>query len=314
MIRPITAISFVLLFTLLAVGQANIRAIDFKNFTYPAYCADDKPNPVEVKHGDFEHRGNESAMDYFHFWVKSVEFGDLDGDGKDEAVVITVCHPGGTGKFSEGYIFSLQRNKPKLIGRFPGGDRADGGLVAASVENGFLNVERNELSGGLCCPNFTVTQTYRFSKGNFTSVGDSVRKELYPPKRIVLPPSQNEVVFTETIDYVQRYVISAATGQILTVSTNLPNAPVSLYRGGELIDDGMNGLKAQFRPDEDIIFGIYNNGGQPRVFEVRLRLEEPKTTKNEKGFFTDKTNSLFLASLFRHEDYFYCPFCGGSDL
>lgn len=292
-------IFLVLIFLPLIVeAQPNIRKIDFKNFTYFAYCADEDPIPIRVVNGDFLHRGTNSAFDYLHFWVRSIEFGDLDGDSIDEAVVVTVCHPGGTGKFSEGYIFSPGRLKPKLIGRFPGGDRAAGGIASVFVKDGLLTIERNEEDeGGLCCPNHTITQTYRFARGELKEIGNGIRKELYSPKRIEIPELGKPIVFAENIDYLQRYIVSGAEGQILTVTTNLADAPIYQYKSGDRIEDGVV-LKTRFRPNEDIIFGIYNNAEFPRVFEITVRIDD---RSNSTGGSSEKTESHFFASLFTYE-------------
>ena len=91
--KIITIIGFVF-FVLVPVtfAQNNIREVDFKNFTYEAFCADDEPSEINVKNGEFL----DESENYFRFSVQSVNYGDLNADGKEEAAIVTVCHPGGT--------------------------------------------------------------------------------------------------------------------------------------------------------------------------------------------------------------------------
>lgn len=72
----------IFLLSLTVSGQRNISSVDFRNFEYSAYCADDEPFKVKVSNGEFLHRGNDGPFDYLRFWVHSVEYGDLDGDFK----------------------------------------------------------------------------------------------------------------------------------------------------------------------------------------------------------------------------------------
>ena len=124
-------------------AQTGIRSIDFKNFTYEPLCVGDEARKVTVKGGSFsEEKQMEGYVDRFYFEVFGVAFGDLDGDKQDEALVLGVCNSGGTGNFSEGFVYQIKNGKPVLIERFEGGDRAYGGIKAARVENGLAVIER----------------------------------------------------------------------------------------------------------------------------------------------------------------------------
>ena len=161
------------------LGQNNIRAVDFRNFTYNAQCISETPSDITVKDGEFsEEKQQDGYVDRFYFNVYDIAFGDLDRNPGDEAVVLTICNTGGTGNFSEGYIFSMKRGKPALVARIPGGDRAYGGLRRTRVENGLLVVESNDVGpeGGACCPQVIVTTTYRVSGGRIAKVGKAIRR------------------------------------------------------------------------------------------------------------------------------------------
>lgn len=205
-----------------------------------------------------------------------------------------------------------------MVGRFPGGDRAAGGLVNALVRSGLLVIECNEEgNGGLCCPNTTITSSYRFSKGKLEEIGDSERKELYPATRLEFVAPDKDLVFQATVDYKNRYVISGKKGQILSVTTDQSSAPIYQFKSGERIDDGMNGLKARFDKDGDIVFDIYNNEDHPRVYVITVRIEDiPGMTREFPAPLRSdwKTIVGFWASFRSYEDIIPCIFCGDPDV
>ena len=126
-----------LLFAASAFGQTDIHSVDFKNFTYPALCIGEKASRITVKNGEFsEEKQEDGYVDRFYFNVMDVAYGDLNADRRDEAIILAVCNTGGTGNFSEGFIYSMKAGKAALVARIPGGDRAYGGLRSARVESG----------------------------------------------------------------------------------------------------------------------------------------------------------------------------------
>ena len=99
-----------------ARAQADIRGVDFKNFLYQPSCTDmedgKKPENIKVKNGEFERsKEMEGYTDRFYFEVRGIEYGDLTGDGKDEALILTNCNTGGTGQFTEGLIYTMKAGK-----------------------------------------------------------------------------------------------------------------------------------------------------------------------------------------------------------
>jgi hypothetical protein len=155
-----------------ALVKTNIRQVDFENFTYRI---DGKA--VRVRDGVRSVEGRNSIS------VERVTYGDLTGDGKDEAaIVIEEIGWGGTGVFSCGYIYTLQNGRVRSLTRFEGGDRADGGIVDVKIQSGLLIVERNEperVDGkavGLCCPKYVDTTTYRWNGHRLIQVGDKQRR------------------------------------------------------------------------------------------------------------------------------------------
>lgn len=116
----------------------NIRNIDFRNFEYRPACTDSAA--VEVIDGEAE------LEDGGFFSVSEIVFGDLTGNGTEEAVVLTTCNTGGTGVFHEGFIFTIRGGAPTLLARIEGGDTDRGGIRGAVIEDGRLLVERSQIT------------------------------------------------------------------------------------------------------------------------------------------------------------------------
>lgn len=75
-----------------AGGEKNIRSVDFRNFTYPISGGGAeivKAKSIRVRDGKYERRWNDAVAsdESFSFSVESVSYGDIDGNGKEEAVV-----------------------------------------------------------------------------------------------------------------------------------------------------------------------------------------------------------------------------------
>ena len=156
--------------------KTAVRRVDFKNnFTYKPYCAE---TPVRVRKGEYT---LDKGDDKVFFSVQRVSYGDLTGDGIEEAVVQTVCNTGGTGNFSHAFVYTLRGGKPALLTQIEGGDRAFGGFHALNVsKSGLLVVEAYNVpegEGGACCPQFIDTETYSFKGGKLVKVGKTARRK-----------------------------------------------------------------------------------------------------------------------------------------
>jgi hypothetical protein len=144
----------------LATGA--IRSIDFLNRTYESGDA----GAITVKDGeaDFE---IDPEMPELRGWfnVSAPVYGDVTGDGLEEAIVITAWNGGGTGTFTSGEIYTVREgaSEPVKIGEIPGGDRGDGGLDNITIEGGKILVDRNLSTDddGACCPSKLVKEVWQ---------------------------------------------------------------------------------------------------------------------------------------------------------
>ncbi len=161
-----------------AKSVQNIRQVDFKNFVYRGGGED-----VRVRRGRGTYRERGGADFVYSVEGVRVSYGDLTGDGREEAAVTLYYTGGGTGAFSKGFLFTLRQGRLALLTPFEGGDRADGGIREAAFEGGLLRVRRNEpermneVPVGLCCPLYVITTRYRWDGRGLVRVGEPQKVE-----------------------------------------------------------------------------------------------------------------------------------------
>ena len=268
----------VLLCAATAFGQTNIRSVDFKNFTYPALCIGETASKITVKNGEFsEEKQEDGYVDRFHFNVMDVAYGDLNADRRDEAIVLSVCNTGGTGNFSEGFIYSMRSGKPLLVARIPGGDRAYGGLRSARVEGGLLVVESNDVGpeGGACCPQFIVTTKYRLTGGRIVKSGKELRRDIYPTQRVSFPRGQSGTTIKPTIpaEEGRRYVLGARANQSLSVSIDTDKASIRLLDDEAAeVTHGANRFVAKLNRNGDYTIEVQNDSNAPLTLTITIRI------------------------------------------
>jgi hypothetical protein len=200
----------------------SIRQTDFRNFTYRPACLGlgGKAPPIRVKDGEYAR--DKGVEDRVYFKVVDVVFGDLDGDGQEEAVVETVCNTGGTGNFSDGIIFKLRNGRPAPVATLGMGDRADGGIDKIRVENGLIKVGRYGGRSGACCPDYVETYTHKLAGGKLVDVGRPVRGDYVDDegyravRRVRFERGASSAKLTGTTKGASEYVLGARAEDVLT--------------------------------------------------------------------------------------------------
>jgi hypothetical protein len=257
-------------------AQTNIRRIDYSNFIYEPLCVGDEAKKITVKNGEFfEEKEMDGYTERFYFKASPAEYGDLNGDGQDEAVVLSVCSTGGTGNFSEGFIYEMKNSKPRLLARIEGGDRADGGLRSARVENGVLVVESNEPGefGGACCPEFVLTTRYKLRGDKLIVTGKPERRELYPKQRVNFPRGSSGTTFKTTIPAgeIKRFAVAARGGQNLTVSVSSKDVSLRLLEDAE-VTEGINNFLARLPKNGDYTIELQNNAETDLEITINIKI------------------------------------------
>ena len=269
----------VLLLTSNAIfAQSDIRRVDFKNFTYEPYCIGQETKKVTVKDGKFSEE-KEVAGGYkerFYFSANVEDYGDIDGDGRDEAFINSVCNTGGTGNFTEGFIYTLKDKKPFLLTRIPGGDRAYGGISSIRMQEKYLVVEINDPgeNGGACCPQFTFQTRYKLKDQKLVPVGTPKKCELFPALPVEFEKGEAEKSFElilptyETI----RYTVKARAGQTINVSTDSDDVNISLFQGeAETIKEGKV-LSVKLDETGEYVFQVTNGSDSENTFKLNISI------------------------------------------
>ena len=281
--KNLTVLFFSLLLSVYAVtAQTSIRDVDFQNFTYNAdYCAGEegKSKKITVKEGKFYKETKEDDfVDRMYYAVYGTEYGDLDGDGKEEAVILSLCNTGGTGNFTEAYVYSLKHGKAVRIMLLSGGDRAFGGLRKAWIEKGILTVESSDAGerGGACCPEFVVTNQYRYVGRKLKEVGKEHRREIYPASRIKFAKGKFGSTFTLKMgaeENIKRFVVGARKGQTLIVTKTSADAKVSLRRGDANVLEEEESLAAKLNKNGDYVFELSNFSDKALQFLITVTIK-----------------------------------------
>jgi hypothetical protein len=166
-----------------------IREVDFDNILYPNFPDYSDPDGRKKKYVTL--KPGEGGPNF-------VNYGDITGDGIEEAMVALGIDNYGSAIPHYVYIFTIENRKPKLIWDFETGDRADGGLRNVYAENGQLVIELfgkdRVISGqlyrgeeGLCCPSLFTRTRYRWTGTRFEQLSKEVLKNPKGDANPVMP-------------------------------------------------------------------------------------------------------------------------------
>lgn len=168
--------------------RAEIRNVDFANLTYPAGPIYSTRN-FKLTDGGYDGRPNPNEKapwgDPSPVGLVAIAYGDITGDGNEDAMVVLNESTRGTAIPYYLYVYTMKRKHPRLLWAVATGDRAEGGLRKAYAENGELVIELYgkgaRVNGtvfvhndaGACCPlSFTRTR-YQWSGSHFAQHGTS---------------------------------------------------------------------------------------------------------------------------------------------
>jgi hypothetical protein len=166
----------------------TIRNVDFANFTYPSEVAD-AHGEFKLTNGELLPKKQTPSGRPLDMWLKLVDvaYGDVTGDGSEEAIIDLGWITGGSAIPDLVYIYTLRKGSPKLLWAFETGDRADGGYKRVYAESGKLVVElqgKDKIIGknlyeddgtknGACCPTFFTRTRYEWAANRFRRTGES---------------------------------------------------------------------------------------------------------------------------------------------
>jgi len=185
----------------IAPAQANLRQIDFKNFSYPWSEYSDWPDRLEwldttqqshIQLVQGRWSMPEAAPDEDHhapfsgLTLERVQFADVTGDGHMDAIVVLRFDTGGTQYSHYVCLYSLVAGKPKLLAFFHSGDRAFSGLYCVYGQAGRLVVELFDPDKRLgdCCSEAFIRTRYQWRDGKFQAVGPQESGTPKSPSRL----------------------------------------------------------------------------------------------------------------------------------
>jgi hypothetical protein len=170
----------------------DIRKIDFANYTYPStlcsreYGKQGIATSVRVQKGEFKH-GNA----YFTVEQDGILYGDVSGDGQEDAVVPATC--GATGanfSRSEYYVYTIKNGRAALIAEITDRDlerdyrhyypdtETYWGTAASGVRVRDGKLEIDVLADGShASPKYVATMAYRVSGPHPSVVAKPERRD-----------------------------------------------------------------------------------------------------------------------------------------
>ena len=194
----------ILAFTGAATSQ-NVGP-DFKNFSYPwsgppswserlEWLSVSPRKTVRLTKGRWtdprqSDEGANGNAPFAGLTLESVTWGDVTGEGRDDAIVVIRYDTGGTQFSYFVYLYSLSAGRPHLLGHFHAGDRAYSGLYRVYAQNKELVVELfdPDKRTGDCCSSGFIRTRYRWERVKFEVVGASESGTPKAASRIPVSP------------------------------------------------------------------------------------------------------------------------------
>ena len=160
----------------------SLRSIDFANFIYPEAVIDEKDS--RDPGARFKLRDGKVGDWRVGYALEEVTYGDVTGDGLEEAMANIHEMSDGSGAWSRAYVFTLEDHRPKVLWAFKSGDRANGGLVRLYADKSELVIELFGMGtciggnmsdkdfNGLALPKWITRTYYQWSGSSFMPVGE----------------------------------------------------------------------------------------------------------------------------------------------
>lgn len=173
------------------LAKAGIRQIDFRNFTYrlPNLTGDSELGEVRLHNGKTIDGG--IGTDRPNCELYQIAYGDLTGDGSEEAAVVLIFNLGGSAFWMDGQVFTLRNGRAVLLTKFNAGDRGHGSIRSVTVSNGLLVADFDIPWNGdaSCCPSYFSVVKYGWNGRNMVEVEKiPIRKRPQVGNQVSQPP------------------------------------------------------------------------------------------------------------------------------
>jgi len=159
-------------------GIGPIHGIDFLNFSYPSQCWKQYKNTgisklIRTTNGQWK-KGSGNDELYFGVVNNTVIYGDLNSDGRDEAVIHVACgYTVVTTAYEEVFVFGAVANKPQLWAKFSTLDLSKDFVWRISnmqIVGGDLQISYIE-GGSHAQPAWNTIATFRWNGNQFIRIG-----------------------------------------------------------------------------------------------------------------------------------------------
>jgi hypothetical protein len=168
----------------LSLHASGIRDVDFKNFEYPwdqpagampvwGWLDTSAETTVRLTDGSAELK-NSDGSDQIpgpppSVRLISITYGALGPNGNEAAAIELNYSTGGTANWDYLYVYEVENDSPKLLGRIESGSRAYGGLVKVAIQNRALLLDFADEAKrtGDCCSTGYIRVTYKLKGGRF---------------------------------------------------------------------------------------------------------------------------------------------------
>jgi hypothetical protein len=166
-----------------APRPTTIRDVPWLDRTY-----DIGDGPAVFVHGSHQEL-EEDGMCSVCEGIPAVTFGDVDGDGKEDAIVIVATNLGGAGTLIGAFVFALKDGAVVKLGEIEGGDRGEGGIHSVRVVGRDVIVRRFDSRpiDGACCPGRILVERWRWDGGKLVQQPGPPRVEKRKPVRWHVP-------------------------------------------------------------------------------------------------------------------------------
>lgn len=270
-------------------SYASIRDVDFYDgFSY-SLDLEMIEGEVVVQDGEYQ-IGERSDIDYFWFGISDLNYGDLDGDGVEEAVMVTTWNGGGTGYFDSVRAFRLVEGQVEPAGTVTYGDRADGGVYDLRINDGILSVWHFSTTLGSCCPN-EVTETRHVLGPAWLVRSDSHPRQAWfstgtgdgVPEVKFLPGTSAATIAVYSYLETSAFTFEAQAGQPVSIDVVHGPAPADLSITDLTTGEVMSALTNTVLPSSGLYEVGVTYGGDPgdkTTLELHIgsRDDEPAVT------------------------------------
>jgi hypothetical protein len=158
--------------------SAPIRRVDFHDFTPPLNSCSQH---IELENGSVRF-GKQDAIRQGSVGAAYIDYGDVTGDGNEEALVVVAVETGGSAIPHCAYIYTLKSGAPKLLWSTQTGDRAESGLRRLYADRSKLMVAlySPDDSKGACCPTKYGRIAFQWDGHAFQQLGEVELSPLSP--------------------------------------------------------------------------------------------------------------------------------------